>query len=125
MSDDHAKLFGHLRASTARLLGYDDANPLTAAQQIRLERAIALRLVIDDAQGRQMRGEQINVREFVDASESLERLVGGDPEKSTAHDFSGAREELARFLAGRAAAIEKRAQREAEALAQGSPQHTS
>jgi hypothetical protein len=116
MSDDHAKLFNSLRASTVALLGYDVDN-LTAAQKIRVDRAIALRLVIDDAQAKQMRGEAIDVRAFVAASESLERMCGGNPETAAAgHDFSGAREELRRFLAGRAAALEHRAQREAEAI---------
>jgi hypothetical protein len=58
MSDDRAELFVSLRASTVALLGYDVDN-LTAAQKIRVDRAIALRLVIDDAQARQMRGEVI------------------------------------------------------------------
>jgi hypothetical protein len=78
MSDDQAKLFNSLRASTVELLGYDVDN-LTAAQRIRVDRVIALRLVIDDAQAKQMRGESIDVRAFVSASEDLERMVGGNP----------------------------------------------
>lgn len=79
MTSDRAELFNSLRASTAELLSYD-ADHLTAAQEIRINRAIALRLVIDAAQARQMRGEQIDVKEFVAASEDLERMVGGEPD---------------------------------------------
>jgi hypothetical protein len=113
MSDDQSRRFTLLRASTAKLLGYDDADRLTAAQQIRLDRAITLRLMIDDLQGRQVRGEVIDVKAFVNASEDLERMVpGGNPEApSGTHDFSGAREELSRFFAGRAEAIKRRNQR--------------
>jgi hypothetical protein len=80
MNSDVAGFHEHLRASTIQLLGYADANQLTAAQQIRLDRAIMLRLTIDDAQARQMRGEAIDVHAFVSASEDLERMVGGNPE---------------------------------------------
>jgi hypothetical protein len=82
VSNDVAGFYEHLRATTAALLNYDDVDHLTGAQQIRLERAIALRLVIDDAQARQMRGEAIDVKAFVDASEDLERMVGGNPASS-------------------------------------------
>jgi voltage-gated potassium channel Kch len=79
MTDERAKLLSSLRASTITLLGYDDVEHLTAAQQIRIDRAITLRLTIDDLQARQLRGERIDVSGFVEASESLERMVGGNP----------------------------------------------
>jgi hypothetical protein len=79
MSDDQAKLFSSLRASTVALLGYDAADQLSAAQQIRVDRAVMLRLLIDDLTTKQMRGEPIDVRAFVAASEDLERMVGGNP----------------------------------------------
>jgi hypothetical protein len=82
MNDD-AEIFASLRASTIRLLGYDDIEHLTAAQEIRISRAITLRLTIDDLQARQLRGERIDVSAFVEASESLERTAGGVPEGST------------------------------------------
>jgi hypothetical protein len=97
MSDDQAKLFNSLRASTIELLGYDVDN-LTAAQKIRVDRAIALRLVIDDAQARQMRGETIDVKEFVDASESLERMVGGNPSFPPSRFDGNARERLRKLI---------------------------
>jgi hypothetical protein len=83
MSDDHAEIFNSLRASTITLLGYDDVEHLSSAQEIRISRAITLRLTIDDLQARQLRGERIDVSVFVEASESLERMCGGVPEGST------------------------------------------
>jgi hypothetical protein len=79
MSDDQAKLFSSLHASTTMMLGYDGVEHLTAAQMLRVDRAITLRLLTDDLQARQMRGEVIDVRAFVTASEDLERMVGGNP----------------------------------------------
>jgi hypothetical protein len=78
MSDDeHTKLFNEaLRVSTAGMLGLNISN-LTAAQSVKLERACFLRLLVDDLRAKQLSGQQIDVREFVAASESLERMVGG------------------------------------------------
>ena len=83
-----AELFGSLRISTCALLKYDPDN-LSAEQTIRVDRAITLRLMIDHLQSRLMHGEQINVREFVEASEALERMVGGNPEAPAQQRFSG------------------------------------
>jgi hypothetical protein len=107
MSDDQAKLFNSLRASTAELLGYD-VDHLTAAQQIRLDRTITLRLLVDDLQARQLRGEMIDAKAFVAASEDLERLCGGQPDAPATDDFADAREELFKLLERRAQAIEAR-----------------
>jgi hypothetical protein len=82
MISDESELFSSLRASTAVLLGYDADKQLSPAEQIRLDRASALRMVIDGAQAKQMRGEPIDVREFTDASESLEKMCGGNPASS-------------------------------------------
>jgi hypothetical protein len=83
-----AELFGSLRISTCALLKYDPDN-LSAEQTIRVDRAITLRLMIDHLQSRQMHGEQINVREFVDASEALERMAGGNPTAPSQQRFPG------------------------------------
>jgi hypothetical protein len=120
MSDDQSRIYNSLRASTIALLGYGDVDTLSAAQEIRVSRAISLRLIVDASQAKQLRGETIDVRAFTDASESLERMVGGNPDASTAHDFSGAREELRQFFARRADAIRKRDERLAEAKAASS-----
>jgi hypothetical protein len=89
MSDDQSAIYSSLRASTAVLLGYDDVERLTAAQEIRLSRAISLRLICDAAQAAQLCGRPYDVRAFTDASESLERLVGGNPDAPEARRFSG------------------------------------
>jgi hypothetical protein len=113
MSSDVAAFYKHLRATTAQLLGYADADNLSAAQQIRLERAVSLRMICDDTAARQMRGQPIDVRAFTDASESLEKLCGGSPDAPAAgHDFSGAREELARHFDRLAEAHERRLARD-------------
>jgi hypothetical protein len=106
MNSDVPEFYEHLKTSTIALLGYSDAN-LTPAQEIRISRAISLRLIVDTAQARQLRGETIDVKTFVDASASLERMVpGGNPDNAAAgHDFAGAKVELEAFLAKRAAAL--------------------
>lgn len=109
------QLLDRMRNEAAELLKYD-LNNLTAAQSVRLDRAAALRLELDDVQSRQLAGLPIDMAKFVVASEALERLVGGNPETSTTgHDFSGAREELRQFFARRAEAIARRDARAAEA----------
>jgi hypothetical protein len=113
MSSDVAAFYKHLRASTAKLLGYADADNLSAAQQIRLERAVSLRMICDDTAARQMRGQPYDVRAFTDASESLEKMCGSDPNAPTAgHDFSGARAELERHFERLAEAYERRLARD-------------
>jgi hypothetical protein len=80
------QLLDRMRNEVAGLLKYD-LNNLTAAQSVRLDRAAALRLELDDISSRQLAGLPIDMAKFVVASEALERLVGGNPdETSTAHD---------------------------------------
>jgi hypothetical protein len=86
-----------LRRDTARMLGLDHAS-LTAAQSVRLDRAVMLRLELDDCQTKKLAGQSFDTNKYVAASESLERLFGSDPEATTTpHDFKGAREELSNF----------------------------
>jgi hypothetical protein len=115
-------LLDRMRKLTAELLGYDLSN-LTPAESVRLDRAATLRLELDDVQSRQLAGLPIEMAKFILASKELEAMFGGDPEAPAAghHDFSGAREELRQLLAGRAEAIERRAQREAEATVAVAP----
>jgi hypothetical protein len=104
-----------LRKETARMLQYD-INALTPAQEVRLSRAVMLRLELDDCATKKLAGQPFDVKAYVVASESLERLFGGYPEATTTHDFSHAREELANFLARRAERIEEREVRESARL---------
>ena len=48
--------YGKAQAETAALLGYDLAH-LTPDQSLRLDCAVALRLALDDLQGRVIRGK--------------------------------------------------------------------
>ena len=59
-------------------------------------------------QARQLRGEMIDAKAFVAASEDLERLCGGQPDAPATDDFADAREELSKLLERRAQAIEAR-----------------
>jgi hypothetical protein len=107
-----------LRIDTCRMLKYD-VNALTAAQEVRLARAVVLRLELDDIESRKLQGAPFDAGKYITISEAFERLVGGDPEAPAATNddaFAGAREELERFLAKRADALEQRELRESERL---------
>jgi hypothetical protein len=100
-----------LRIDTCRMLKYD-VNALSPAQEVRLARAVVLRLELDDVESRKLQGAPFDAGKYITISEALERLVGGNPEAPAAgHDFSGAREELSHFFAGRADALERRDRR--------------
>jgi hypothetical protein len=101
-----------LFSGTCELLGLDPKN-LTLTQRLRVSRASALRLQIDDLEKAQLLGQSIDINKLVDASEKLERLVGGDPDAPSQPDFTGAREELRRLLDQRADALERRRERAA------------
>jgi hypothetical protein len=107
-----------LRRDTAKMLSIDDLENMTPADSVRLSRACMLRLELDDCETKKLNNQPFDVKAYVVASEALERLVGGDPASTAGHNdpFAGAREELARFLAGRAAAIARRDARQAAAL---------
>jgi hypothetical protein len=62
------------RSETAELLHYD-LGCLTPEQSLRLDCAVALRLALDDLQGRIVRGESADVARMLTASEALARLL--------------------------------------------------
>lgn len=94
---DTAAFFERLRADTARLLKLDGV--LTPSQQVRVDRAASLRLLLDQLQQRQLAGEEIDARQFVTASEALERLMGGSPDAPTSPLASGeARRKLKKLI---------------------------
>lgn len=69
-----------LRRSTALMLGYDYAN-LSAVQEVRLSRAVVLRLELDDCQAKKLAGQPFDTGKYIAASEALERMLnGGSPE---------------------------------------------
>ena len=80
-------------------------NDLSVAQRLRVNRASVLRLQIDDLEAAHCAASN-STSQLIEASEALERLVGGNPEAAATHNFAGAREELVRFFAERAERIE-------------------
>jgi hypothetical protein len=78
--------YDRLRATTARLLGFDLAK-LTFRQLMRLDRAVALQLQVNDLKERQLDGDKIDISQLVTASQALEDLVAqsnGDAAVDTA-----------------------------------------
>jgi hypothetical protein len=74
MSGDLQSHYGKAQRETAELLGYDLAR-LTPDQSLRLDCAVALRLALDDLQGRIVRGESIDVNRMLTAAEALGRIL--------------------------------------------------
>ena len=112
MTIDTELMRKNLRAKTAAMLKLDVDN-LTPAQSVRLDRAATLSLELNDIEERKLIGAPFDMVKYIAASEALERMLGGDPDvqQQPADQFAGAREELARFLENRAAAIERRDER--------------
>jgi hypothetical protein len=110
-NDRAAELFTLLRASTQKMLGLSTPTPV---QQLKVDLAASLRMEIDRIVSQQLAGNPADVRALTALTESLRSLfpVAADP----GHDFSGAREELERFLADRASRIETREVRESARL---------
>jgi hypothetical protein len=67
-------LYQKARAETAKILGYKLAR-LTPEQTMRLDCVVALRLALDDMQGRIVRGETVDVAKMLTASEALAKLL--------------------------------------------------
>jgi hypothetical protein len=111
MSDDQSAIYNSLRASTAAMLVYSEID-LTAAQEIRLSRAISLRLICDAAQAAQLCGRPYDVRAFTDASESLEKMCGGHPEQNIGSDHAAAFRQIEELLDSQ---LEQRKRKELEA----------
>jgi hypothetical protein len=67
-------LYAQARADVAGMLGYDLDN-LSAEQALRLDVASALRVLLDNQSARLVRGESLDARELLMASEALSRLL--------------------------------------------------
>jgi hypothetical protein len=70
MSDVYAKA----RSEIIALFGWD-ADKLSPDQMLRLDCAVALRLALDDLQGRVVRGESVDVARMLTAADALSRLL--------------------------------------------------
>ena len=66
--------YAKARSEIIALFGWS-ADGLTADQVLRLDCATALRLALDDLQGRIVRGESVDVARMLTASEALSRLL--------------------------------------------------
>src|SRR5580704_13043371 len=62
------------RSETLSLFGWS-ADSLSPDQTLRIDCAVALRLALDDLQGRVVRGESIDIARMLTASEALSRLL--------------------------------------------------
>jgi hypothetical protein len=111
MMNNAAELFALLRASTSEMLGFGTPTPV---QQLKVDLAASLRMEIDRIVSQQLAGQAADVRALTALTESLRSLFPAAADSG--HDFSGAKEELARFLADRAGRIEHRELKESERL---------
>jgi hypothetical protein len=101
-----------LNAGTCELLGLDPEH-LTLTQKIRVSRASALRLQIDDLEKAQLLGQPIDIHALVSASEALEKLVtpmpNGDDESKK---YEAARIKFEKLIDAHLAANEQQEPRE-------------
>lgn len=67
-------IYAKARSETAELFGFDPNN-LTAEQSMRVDVVCALRIGIDDMQGKIVRGESVDVTKLLSASEALAKLL--------------------------------------------------
>jgi hypothetical protein len=68
------QVYAKARAEIVAVFGWN-ADSLSADQTLRIDVAVALRLAVDDLQGRVVRGETIDVTRMLTASEALSRLL--------------------------------------------------
>jgi hypothetical protein len=69
-----AAAYARTRAEVVGLFGWD-ADSLAPSQTLRVDCATALRLALDDLQGKLIRGESIDTAKMLSASEALSRLL--------------------------------------------------
>src|SRR4249919_900071 len=68
------QVYAKARSEIIALFGWN-ADSLTPDQTLRVDCAVALRLALDDLQGRICRGDSIDVARMLTASEALARLL--------------------------------------------------
>jgi hypothetical protein len=69
-----ASVYAKARGEIIALFGWN-ADSLSADQTLRIDCAVALRLALDDLQGKLLRGESADVSRMLTASEALARLL--------------------------------------------------
>jgi hypothetical protein len=115
MTYDTVVMRKNLRRDTAKLLKLDIDN-LTPAQSVRLDRASTLRLELNDIEERKLIGAPFDTAKYIAASEALERMLGGDPERAHEQDFSADAAALKALLYRRADALAQRRDSEAKSI---------
>jgi hypothetical protein len=115
MTVDPAAVYERLKTETAGMFGYDLAD-LSLTQGLQIDLVSLLRLEVDTMQGKVLAGETVDLQRLVAAHGLLQKMLPAQalvaPAAAASHDaFAGAREELERFLAGRASAIAHRDER--------------
>ena len=109
-------------AETAEMFNYDLAN-LSLTQGLQLDLVSLLRLEIDTMSGAVLAGKTVDLARLVAAHGLLAKMLPQSalvaPAAAADHvdEFAGAREELARFFAGRGSAIAHRDRRREEEMA--------
>jgi hypothetical protein len=107
---DPAAAYAALRAETAGMLKLDAAN-LSLVEGLQLDLVSLLRLEVDGLQGAVLSGDQVDLARLSTALAMLQKLLPTQLAPAAAtdqHDFSGAREELARHFDRLAEAHERR-----------------
>jgi hypothetical protein len=88
-------VYSKARAETARLLGYgDDIDGLTPEQATRLDIACALRVLLDNQTGKLLRGESLDARELLMASDALAKILPSLAEPPSEQHLQDPRETL-------------------------------
>jgi hypothetical protein len=72
---DVSSVYAKARSEVASMLGYTDLDNLSPEQSLRLDIACSLRVLLDAQSGRLLRGESLDAREMLAASEALARLL--------------------------------------------------
>jgi hypothetical protein len=116
-----ASHYARTRAELAGALGYE-IDHLSAAQEMRLDNVVALRLVSDTMRAALMRGEQVDTRELLSVTDGLTKLLPREPEVEVADPHDDPHARLMEIIEGwvEADAATKRDE-EAERRAQGLP----
>jgi hypothetical protein len=78
---DGSAIYSKARGDVAAMLGFD-LDDLAPEQALRIDVASALRVLLDNQSGRLVRGESLDARELLMASEALSRLL--PPEREPA-----------------------------------------
>jgi len=72
---DASSVYAKAKREVADMLGYTDLDNLSAEQSTRLDIGCALRVLLDNQSGRLLRGESLDARELLMASDALAKIL--------------------------------------------------